>query len=107
MFTGNTAPFHIYQPSTDNDVQIVPPNASMVTVLCSLNITIPNSVVVIWTLDNEELPDNRFKNIGNTTTLLIINYQPSDAGVCRCIFDDTFGSGWTLTRNIKLLTPSR
>ena len=107
MFTGNTAPFHIYQPSTDYDVQTVSPNAAMVTVSCSLNITIPNSVVVMWTLDNEELADNRFKNIGNTTALQIINFQLSDAGDYRCIFDDAFGTGWTLTRNIILLIPCR
>ena len=48
LFTGNTAPYHITQPSTDNDVQIVSPTATMTSITCSLNITIPSTVIVIW-----------------------------------------------------------
>ena len=48
VFTGNTAPFHITQPSTDNDIQIVSPTATMATLTCSLNITIPFGMFIIW-----------------------------------------------------------
>ena len=74
----------------------------MVMMTCSLNITIPSSVVVIWTHNNDDLLSNKAVEIGSTTTVLIENFQPSDTGFYRCIFDDTFGSGWTLTRNIIL-----
>ena len=40
MFTGNTAPYHITQPSTDNDVQIVSPTATLTSITCSLNVTL-------------------------------------------------------------------
>ena len=52
VFTGNTAPYHITQPSTDNDVQIVSPTATMATLTCSLNITFPSTVIVFWTHNN-------------------------------------------------------
>ena len=47
MFTGNTAPY-ITQPSTDNDVQIVSLTATMTTLICSLNITIPTNMFIFW-----------------------------------------------------------
>ena len=74
----------------------------MVILTCSLNITIPTSTVVIWTHNNAQLPSNKAVQTGSTTTVLIENFQPSDTGYYRCIFDDTFGSGWFLTRNIIL-----
>jgi len=108
-FTGNAAPFHITQPSTDNDVQIVFPTATMASVACSLNVTIPSSVIVLW-LHNGSLVDNfimtttanEVMQTGNTATLLIRNLQPSDAGVYQCIFHDVADSEWILRRNIML-----
>ena len=99
IFTGNTAPYHITQPSTDNDVQIVSPTATMATLTCSLNITIPFTVTVSLIHNNTiSLSPN-----GNITTLLIENIQPSDAGVYQCVFNDSTGSGWVLRRNIRLI----
>ena len=104
VFTGNTAPYHITQPSTDYDVQIVSPTATMANLICSLNITIPSSVIVIWMHDSNIIPLNEATQTGNTTTLLIENLQPSDAGVYQCVFNDDYdGSGWILRRNIRLL----
>ena len=101
--TGNTAPFHITQPSTDNDVQIVSPTATMVTLTCSLNITIPSTVIVIWSHNNTNFIDrSQISQTGNTTTVLIQNPQPSDAGDYQCGFNDALGSGWSLRRNIRL-----
>ena len=111
VFTGNTAPYHITQPSTDYDVQIVSSTATMANLTCSLNVTIPSSVAVGWihNIDNP-IPEIKTTKIGNTTTLPIENLQQSDAGVYQCVFiDDDFafgGSGWTLRRNIRLFITS-
>ena len=103
VFTGNTAPYHITQPSTDNDVQIVSPIATMATLTCSLNITILSTVIVIWTHNITNFVDSsQITTTGNTTTLLIQDLQLSDAGVYQCVFNDALVSGWTLRRNIRL-----
>ena len=103
VFTGNTAPYHITQPSTDNDVHIVSPTATMATLTCSLNMTIPSTVIVSWIHNNTNFIDSRqITQTDSTTTLLIGNLQPSDAGVYRCGFNDAIGSGWVLRRNIRL-----
>ena len=96
---GNTAPYHITQPSTDNEVQIVSPTATMATLTCSLNITIPSTVIVIW-LHNGSVVMTTPPN-GNTTTLQLENLQPSDAGVYQCVFNDTVG--YVLRRSTNLL----
>ena len=104
ILTGNAPPYHITQPSIDNDVQIVTPTATMATLTCSLNVTIPSSMVVQWIGNNHPLLSG--DQTGNTTTLEIENFQSSDVGVYQCLFSDAFGSGWILTRNIILLIPS-
>ena len=102
--TGNTAPYHITQPSTDNDVQIVSPTATMATLTCSLNITIPSTVIVTWSHNNTNFIDrSQISQTDNTTTVLIQNPQPSDAGDYQCGFNDALGSGWSLRRNIRLI----
>ena len=101
--TGNAAPYHITQPSTDNDVQIVSPTATMTTLTCSLNIIIPSTVIVTWSNNTNLITDlSQMTQTDSTTTLLIENPQPSDAGDYRCMFNDALGSGWTLRRNIRL-----
>ena len=106
MFTGNTTPYHITQPSTDNDVQqIVSPNATMTSIKCSLNITIPSTVIVTWSHNTSLITDlSQITTAGSTTTLLIENLQPSDAGDYQCVFNvnDAAGSGWVLRRKIRL-----
>lgn len=68
--------------------------------MCSLNVTIPSSVTVIWSHNSNSFlitPPNEVITAGNTTTLLILNPQPSDAGDYDCIF-----SGLNLQRIISL-----
>ena len=102
---GNTAPYHITQPSTDNDVQIVSPTATMATLTCSLNVTIPSTAIIFWIHNSSSVsvPDNQISTAGSTITLTIENFQSSDAGVYQCIFNDGLGGGWILRRNIILL----
>ena len=108
LYTGNTPPYHITQPSTDYDVQIVPPTATMANLTCSLNVTIPPSMVVQWTRvrDNYQLSPDLGNKTDNTATIKIKDFQSSNVGVYQCLFSDVFGSGWILTRNIELLIPS-
>ena len=104
IFTGSTPPFHITQPSTDNDVHIVSPTATMATLRCSLNVTIPFGSVVTWTHNNTiTIPINQTSTTGSTTTLTIENPQSSDDGVYQCVINDVDGSRWTVRRNIILL----
>ena len=101
---GNTAPYRITQPSTDNDVQVVPPTATMATLTCSLNVTIPSTALVTWVHNNTiTVPDIQVSRASSTITLTIGNLWSSDTGVYQCVFSDVFGSGWTLRRSIMLL----
>ena len=62
-----------------------------VQLMCSLNIDIPSSVTVTWTCNSNLVmttPNNRVSTAGNTTTLVIDNPQPSDAGAYQCIFTE-------------------
>ena len=52
--------------------------------MCSLNIDIPSSVAVIWTYNSNLVITNGVLTAGNTTTLVIGNPQPSDAGDYSC-----------------------
>ena len=78
-------------------------STSSVQMMCSLNINISSNVIVTW-LHNGSVAMTTATNdsqTGNTTTLVIRNPQPSDAGVYQCVFNDTFDN-WILTRNIGL-----
>ena len=105
LFTGDTAPFHITQPSTDNDVQIVSSNATMASVTCSLNVTIPSTAIALWAYSNGHFvrSPKQKSQTGSTTTLVIRNFRSSDAGVYQCVFNDFIGSGFTLRRYIRLV----
>ena len=75
-------------------------STSSVQLMCSLNINISSNVIVTW-LHNGSVAmatPNEILTAGNTTTLVIRNPQPSDAGVYQCVFNDTF----ILTRSIGL-----
>ena len=105
MYTGSTAPFRIIQPSTDNDVRIVSSTATMATLTCSLNVTIPSGAIILWIHNSSSMsvPNDQVSTAGSTTTLTIENLQSSDAGVYQCVVSDSVGSGWILRRNIILL----
>ena len=63
-------------------------SSSSVQLTCSLNVNIPSSVTVTWFLNTLPflITPNKVIQSGNTTTLLIENPQPSDAGVYECSF---------------------
>ena len=64
-------------------------STSSVQLTCSLNVTIPSSVTVTWTHNNNAVRTtlhNKIMQTGSTTTLLINNPQPSDVGDYRCMF---------------------
>ena len=107
--TGNTAPYHITQPSTDNDVQIVSPIATMATLTCSLNVTIPFDMIITWDHNGNITTTASDENVIQTnhcTTLVIRDPQSSDAGLYRCSFINAANDGWTLRRNIRVLFTS-
>ena len=73
--------------------------------MCSLNINISSNVTVTW-MHNGSIamttpPNDEVITAGSTTTLVIRNLQPSDAGVYQCVFNCTLDN-WILTRNIAL-----
>ena len=54
---------------------------------CSLNVTIPSNITVIWTNNSGPVDPNNVMQTDTTTTLLIRNPQPSDAGHYSCTFN--------------------
>ena len=88
----------IVQPPEDFHTVTFDESTSSVQLMCSLNVTIPSSVTVIWTYNsNLIMRPIEVTQTGNTTTLLIVNPQPSDAGIYDCTF-----SGLNLRRYISL-----
>ena len=105
LLLGNTAPYHITQPSANNYEQIIPPTATMANITCALNITIPSIFMDSWTHNGDtfitpESPNEVIKN-GPTVTLLLRNLQPSDLGAYKCEFINT-RDRWILRRTITL-----
>ena len=80
-------------------------STSLVQLMCSLNINISSNVTVTWMHNGSVAmttpPNDEVIQTGNTTTLLIRNPQPSDAGVYQCVFNGTLNN-WILIRNIAL-----
>ena len=81
----------IIQPPVDYHTVAFDESTSSVQLMCSLNIDIPSSVTVTWLLSNNHAmtaPPNGVITAGNTTTLIIGNPQPSDAGAYGCSFSE-------------------
>ena len=53
-------------------------------------------MTVTWSHNGTTTPPNEVLTAGSTTTLVIRNPQPSDAGVYQCVFSYR---GWMLRRN--------
>ena len=100
---GNTAPYHITQPPTDNYEHVITPTAMTANITCALNITLTTSIFVCWTHNNVILQGQSDKMVktGNTVTLLLKNLQSSDLGDYECIFSD-INELWRLRRTITL-----
>ena len=92
MSTGNTAPFYI------SDIQVTSFTATMATFTCSLNITIPATVIAGWIYNNTYI-SNAWRS-GTTTRIQI---QNPNFDIYQCVFSDVL-SGWTIRRNIRLGT---
>jgi len=80
----------------------------MANVTCSLNVNISSNVTVTWLHNGSPVSitsPNSATQTGNTATLLIGNFQSSDAGVYQCVFNDT--AGFILRRDVNLLILSK
>lgn len=100
VFIGDTAPYHITHPPTDDYIQIISPNATTANLTCALNITIPRNFIVYW-IRGDGVTPIRSPKIGKATTLLLRDLQPSDFGTYHCEFVET-SQGWKLRRTIIL-----
>ena len=84
-----TIDLEIIQPPVDFYKVTFDESTDAVQLMCSLNIDIPSNVTVIWIYNNIiQLPNELVSTAGNTTTLVIRNPQPSDAGVYWCVFSE-------------------
>ena len=94
-----TVPYYIIQPSTDDTVQIVPPNAATnFEVTCSLNVNIPVGMTLTWSY-NGEVIWTATNPYANTNTWRLRGRSP--AGVYQCAFNYT--TGYIVRRNITVL----
>ena len=101
---GNTAPYRITQPPADNDVQIIFPNATTMSLSCALNVNIPSGVIIVW-LHNGNVEVNLTTNKEQTSNNVTLrgNTQSSDSGVYQCVLSNA-AIGLTLRRNITVLS---
>ena len=94
-----TAPYYIIQPSTDNTVQIVPPNAATnFEVTCSLNVIIPVGMTLTWSY-NGDVVFTATNSAATTNTWRLTGR--SQAGVYQCA--STYTTGYIVRRNITVL----
>ena len=88
---------------------MISPTATMATLTCSLNITIPFGMFITWDHNGTIATAASNKNAiqtSHSTTLLIRNPQSSDPGLYRCTFNNAVNDGWVLSRHIRLLITS-
>ena len=94
-----TAPYYIIQPSTDDTVQIVPPNATTnFQVTCTLNVEIPAGMTVTWLHNGDVIWTITNPVDANTNN---VHLQLPQAGVYQCAFNYT--TGYIVKRNITVL----
>ena len=95
-----TAPYYIIQPSTDDTVLIIPPNATTnFQVTCTLNVEIPVGMTVTWSRNGNLIWTLTNPIDANTNTLRLTG-EPQ-AGVYHCAFNYT--TGYIVRRNITVL----
>ena len=74
----------------------------MATLTCSLNVTIPSDMIIIWSHNGSVVRTDSVSRASKSTTLVIENFKPSDVGDYECKFNKAINNGWTLIRNIRL-----
>ena len=82
---------------------MVSPDVTQLTLMCSLNITIPSGMTITW-LHNDSVVTTTMTQVdqnNNTVSLIKGRPRPSDAGVYQCVFNDT--TGCILSASITLL----
>ena len=96
------APYHITEPSTENDVQIVSPTASL-DLRCSLNVTIPVGIMITWSRIGRNVIQTRTTTAADTVTntIRLLTGGIPQPGVYQCVFNDP--AGYILRRNITVL----
>ena len=95
-----TAPYYIIQPSTDDTVKIVPPNAATnFQLTCTLNVEIPVGMTVTWLHNGNLIWTITNQNYVSTNILRLIGI--SEVGVYQCAFNYT--TGYIVRRNITVL----
>ena len=102
--TENEAPYHIIQPPTDDHMQIFSSDANdrtVVTLSCSLNITIPTGMTVKWLLNgNHFITQTQFNRPTNIAMLAVLTRSNYDSVVFQCVFNNT--AGCTVRRSITV-----
>ena len=78
-------------------------DVAVVTLMCSLNVTIPAGMTITWTHNDSVVLTitTQAEQTSNIVTLQRGGAKPSYAGLCQCVFDDN--AGHVLRRNITLL----
>ena len=103
VFICTDADLNIIQPPVNNFViNFIPNKQAMLRLVCALDDIIPFGVTVTWLRNDNPVMiayPNEVLQIGSTTTLIIRNPQPLDAGIYQCVFNN-YANGWTLRRNI-------
>ena len=72
---------------------------NLIQLNCSLNVMIPSNMRVIWTYKGGPVDPNNVMQTDTTTTLLIRNPQPSDAGHYTCTFSGVDGRRIILSKS--------
>ena len=101
----NEAPYHIIQPPADDYIQIFSFDANdriVVSLSCSLNITIPTGMTVTWLRDgNHFFTQTQFNQPTNTAMLLVGTTSDYRSDVFQCVFNNT--AGCAVRRSITVL----
>ena len=99
------APYYIAYPQTDSQLFIFNSRQQDIDLICSLrNDSISYEVDISWLHNNNRITrNNEGKQRDRSTTLLIRNPQPSDAGIYQCVFNIYDRYQWRLKRNFVLL----
>ena len=60
-------------------------------------------MIIIWTHNSSFVRIGGVSRAAKSTTLVIEDPEPSDAGDYECVFNNAINNGWILRRRIRLL----